>query len=135
MYSPIRMRVLLVDDFEPWRKEVRSMLQHQSSLQVIGEAENGREAIERTKRLEPDLVLLDLRLGDLNGLQVAEQISRACPNSKILLVTQYEDRQLANEGNVHGYILKSDCYTDLVIAINSVLGGERYISKKLSRLS
>jgi DNA-binding NarL/FixJ family response regulator len=112
MTPPFPIRILLVDDFEPWRKKLRSMLQDRANLQIVGEARTGREGIEETERLRPDLVLLDLALPDLNGIQVAERIHRIFPESKILVVTLNEDADLANEvvlrNEVRGYLLKSD---------------------------
>jgi DNA-binding NarL/FixJ family response regulator len=103
----------------------------------VGEARTGREGIEETERLRPDLVLLDLALPDLNGIQVAERIHRIFPESKILVVTLNEDADLANEvvlrNEVRGYLLKSDVQEELLSAIADVIGGKQFISKRLRR--
>jgi two-component system, NarL family, response regulator NreC len=113
------------------------MLQGRPNHQVVGEAQNGREAIEKAKQLSPDLVLLDIELPDLNGIQVAKHIQEVSPKSKILLVTMNEDAHLAKEivqrDGVHGYLLKSDVQWDLWSAITDVLGGKRFVSKRLTR--
>jgi PAS domain S-box-containing protein len=128
------LSILLVDDFQPWREELRPILERESPLQIVGEATSGREAIEKAKELRPDIVLLDLGLPDLNGVQVARRINEDCPGSKIIVVSSHDDADLANQiadGVVQGYLLKSECRTELAFAISSVVAGERHISKRL----
>jgi len=127
-------RVLLVDDFQPWREELRPIIERERLLNIVGEAANGREAIEKANELRPDLVLLDLALPDVSGVQVARSIVEECPSCKIIVVSSHNDAGLAKEITsevVQGYLLKSECQAELAFAISSVLAGERYLSKNL----
>jgi len=127
--------ILLVDDFALWRQKLTSLLQGQASLQIVGEAESGRDAIEKAQLLQPDLILLDIGLPDMSGVRVAERIYQLSPKSKIIFVTQHDDAELANlvtVNGVHGYLLKQ--YIDrkeLLSAITAVLCGKRCICKQL----
>ena len=137
--APLRLakttrRVLLVDDFQPWREELRPIIERERLLNIVGEAANGREAIEKANELRPDLVLLDLALPDVSGVQVARSIVEECPSCKIIVVSSHNDAGLAKEITsevVQGYLLKSECQAELAFAISSVLAGERYLSKNL----
>ena len=130
--------ILLVDDFALWRQKLNSLLQGQASLQIVGEAENGQEAIEKAQLLQPDLILLDVGLPDMSGLRVAERIHQVSPNSKIIFVTLHDDAELADAvtvNGVHGYLLKQYIdRTELLSAITAVLCGKRYLCKQLRRL-
>src|SRR5512133_1048766 len=103
--------ILVVDDYAPWRSMLRSKMEADSGFQVIGEAGNGCEAIEKAARLHPDVVLLDIGMPLLNGLEAAPRIRRACPDSKIIFITQEQDndiRTAALATGAQGYLLKSN---------------------------
>ncbi|MDT8069115.1 MAG: response regulator transcription factor [Terriglobia bacterium] len=128
------IRILVVDDVEEWRKEIRCLLNPESSLCVVGEAGTGLVAIEETARLKPDLVLLDIGLPDLNGVQVAHRIREVAPDSKIIFVTLNDDADSANrlvQDGAHGYVLKANLQSELLIAIAQVIAGGRFISPQL----
>lgn len=130
------IRVLVVDDFEPWRRSVCSMLQKQTELQVIGEVSDGLEAVQKAEELRPDLVLLDIGLPTLNGLEAARRIHRTVPSAKILFVTQNDDPEVARTALINGargYILKMDANSGLLPAIEAVIRGEEFISRSLGR--
>lgn len=137
MTPDVPIPILLVDDFALWRQKLNSLLQGQASLQIVDEAENGREAIEKAQLLKPDLILLDIGLPDMSGLQVAERIHRVSPNSKMIFVTLHDDADIVNAvtvNGVHGYLLKQYVdTTELLSAITAVLCGKRFISKQLRR--
>ena len=117
--------ILVVDDYAPWRSMMRSELKANSGFQVIAEAGNGCEAIEKAAQLDPDVVLLDIGMPLLNGLEAAPRIRRASPNSKIIFITQEQDndiRTAALATGAEGYLLKSNAADELASAIYAALG-------------
>jgi DNA-binding NarL/FixJ family response regulator len=127
--------VLVVDDYQRWRGYVFSTLQKHSELQVIGEASDGPEAIEKAKALQPDLILLDIGLPTLNGIEAARRIREVSPASKILFVSENRSTDIAEEAlntGAGGYVVKSDAQSDLLPAIKAVLEGKRFISARLA---
>jgi DNA-binding NarL/FixJ family response regulator len=108
--SPIR--VLVVEDCEPWRRHFSRALQKQPELQVIGEVSDGLEAVQKAQELQPDLVLLDIGLPSLNGLEVARRIRKVSAASRILFVSENRSADIAEEAlstGASGYVVKSDC--------------------------
>lgn len=91
-------KVLIVDDYEPFRRIVNSLLQPRDDLQVIGEASDGLEAVQKAKELGPDLIVLDIRLPKLNGIQAAKRLRDLVPNAKILFLTEESDSEVLQEG-------------------------------------
>jgi DNA-binding NarL/FixJ family response regulator len=129
------IRVLLVENFEPFRRHVVSMLQSRPDLEVVGEAWDGLEAVQMAQEVKPDLVLLDIGLPGLNGMEVARQISRLCAESKILFVSQETSSDIVHSAlaiGAKGYVVKTHAGTELLIAINAVLRGERFVSSGLT---
>jgi len=129
------VRILVVDDFDPFRRFVRSTLQAGSGLHVIGEASDGLEAVQRAEELQPDLIVLDIGLPKLNGLEVARQVSSLWPRSKILFVSQENSGDVVRGAlatGAKGYVLKIDAGRELLIAVNTVLRGEQFVSSGLS---
>ena len=120
--SPIR--VLLVEDYEPWRRYLSSMVREQPGLQVIGEVSDGLEAVHKAAALQPDLILLDIGLPSVNGIEAARQIRRLAPASKILFVSENRSVDIAEEAlrtGAGGYVLKADAAGDLLPAVKAVL--------------
>jgi DNA-binding NarL/FixJ family response regulator len=130
----LSIRVLLVDDFENWRRQVRSLLQAQPAWQVIAEASDGSEAVQRAEDLKPDLVLLDIGLPKLNGIEAARRIRQCSPDSKIIFLSQNRDldvfRAALGTGAL-GYVLKMDAGRELLLAVDAVLRGRHFISSSL----
>ena len=129
------IRVLAVDDFEPFRVWVRSTLEQLPALQVIGEAWDGMEAVQKAAALLPDLILLDIGLPTLNGIEAARRIRRLSPASQILFVTQNISADLAEEAlrlGAAGYVVKSDAASDLLPAVEAVLAGRQFVSARLA---
>jgi len=125
-------RILVVDDYEPWRRFVSSTLQEYPSVRVVGEATDGLEAIQRAAELNPYLALLDIHLPKLDGIKVADRLSHASPGTKILFTSQSNDPDLisaALSNGACGYVLKADAATDLLPAIEAALRGERFVSR------
>lgn len=122
------MRILVVDDNPAVRNYLRALLEQQGSWQVCDEARTGGEALQRLKKAPPDLILLDFQMPDLNGLEVARQISRLCPQIPILMVTIHLSKQLAEEARkvgIRGTCAKSDVGS-IVEAVEALLHQETY---------
>ena len=123
-------RTLILDDVEDFRRFLCSTLEERTECQVVGEASDGLQAVQRAEELQPDLILLDLGLPTLNGIQAARRIRVLSPNSKILFFTQNCSREIAQGAlrtGANGYLLKSDA-ADLVSAVETVLRGEQFLS-------
>lgn len=128
------LRVLVVDDFERWRQVVRTTLQANLGLQIFEEAGDGLEAVQKARDLQPDLVVLDVGLPTLNGIEAARQIRNVSPASLILFFTQARSVEIAQEAltiGASGYIIKSDGTGELLNGIRTVLEGKRYVSASL----
>lgn len=129
------LRVLLVDDYEPWRVFVASMLQNQTELGIVGEATDGLEAVQIAQQAQPDLILLDIGLPKLNGLEAAQRIRKASPQSKIVIVSENRSRDIAEaafRNGAGGYVVKSSAARELLPAIAAVLQGKQFISAHLA---
>jgi len=124
------VRVLVVDDYQPWLRFMRSMLHGAWELQVIAEASDGREAVQKAVQLQPDLILLDIGLPTLNGIEAARQIREHNPNAKILFVSEQRCEDVISEAlsTGSGYIIKSCAPRELLPAIKTVLEGGRLVS-------
>ena len=121
-------RILVADNFEPWRRFVSSTLQRQAGLQVVGETDAGLEAIQKASELKADLIVLDILFPNLNRLEVAKRINEVLPKAKILLATQNSDPDVAKaalSNGVHGYLLKADAGSELLRSIEAIVRGER----------
>jgi len=128
---PSSIRVLVVDDYEPFRRVVCSRLESRPDLEVIGEASDGLEAVEKAQALKPDLILLDIGLPSLNGIEAAQRISRLLPTATILFVSQISDADVVQEAlssGAIGYVWKQDAGTDLLPGVESALQGKRFVS-------
>lgn len=116
------LRILVVDDFAEWRVRVRSMLQARPEWQVIGEACDGLEAVQQTTELRPDVVLLDIGMPFLNGIDAAKRIRRDSPSSRIIFVTQEDDAEIRTEAlatGAKGYLLKANAMNELLSAVEA----------------
>lgn len=129
------IRVLVVDDYEPWRHFVSTALRTKSELQVVGEASDGLEAVHRAQKLQPDLILLDIGLPTLSGIEAARRIRKLSPKSKILFLSENRSWDIAKEAlrsGGSGYVVKSDAGTDLLRAVEAVLKDKQFISASLA---
>src|ERR1700723_3928185 len=119
------LKVLIADDHEIVRQGMRSMLEAQRECQVVGEAADGRQAVSMTKELNPDVVILDIGMPSLNGLEATRQILKMRPQTKVLILTMHESDSIIREvldAGARGYILKTDAGGVLVPAIDSRAG-------------
>lgn len=127
------IRTLVVDDLEEMRHFVGSKLAETTQCQVVGEASDGFQAVKEAERLQPDLILLDIGLPTLNGIQAARRIRELSPNSKIMFFTQNCSSEIAQGAlrtGANGYLLKSDAL-DLPCAIETILRGEQFVSSRV----
>jgi DNA-binding NarL/FixJ family response regulator len=128
-------RVLVVDDFEPFRSFVLSVFSETSEFEVIGEASDGMEAVQKAEELLPELILLDIGLPTLNGIEAARQIRKLAPNSKILFLSQESSADVVREAlsfGAMGYVVKADAGNELQSAVETVRQGGRFLSSALS---
>src|ERR1051325_1397992 len=132
------VRILIADDHDVVREGIRTILEEQPGWVVCSEATTGREAVLKALLSPPDVVILDVGMPEMNGLEAARQIHRAVPTAKILALTVHEVEQLAQEfveAGASGYLLKADTGRMLVDAVNTLLHGGRYFSGRLQRLA
>jgi two-component system response regulator NreC len=130
------IRIVLADDHVLVRQGLRSLLER-ANFQVIAEASDGQEAVCLAEAHRPDIVLLDISMPTLNGIEAVRQVGRSCPRTKSILLTQHEEDQYVHEAleaGVKGYVLKNQAASDLVHAIQQVSRGEIYLSPGISRV-
>jgi DNA-binding NarL/FixJ family response regulator len=127
--------IVLADDHRIVRQGLRALLTAEDNFKVIGEADDGREALELVKRLSPDVLVLDLMMPGLNGLEVARQLHKQSPKVRIIVLSMYDDEGFVLEALANGvsaYVLKDSNSSDLVQAVREVTAGRRYLSPPLS---
>jgi DNA-binding NarL/FixJ family response regulator len=131
------VRLLIADDHEVVRHGVRAVLERQSGWAVCGEARTGREAVAKAVDLQPDVVILDISMPELNGLEATRQIRRLVP-AKILVLTVHEADQVVTEvldAGAHGYVLKADAGRTLVAAVRALLAGQEFFTERVHPLA
>ena len=129
------IRVLVVDDYKAWRSFFSTALQKKPELQIIGQVSDGLDAVQQAQELQPDLILLDIGLPTLNGIEAARQIRNVSRASKILFVSETRSPDIAEEAlstGAGGYVIKSDAGSELLPAVKAVLEGKRFISASLA---
>lgn len=132
----LRIRALVVDDFEPFRRVITEILQTKLNVLVVGEASDGWQAVRQARILQPDLIVLDIGLPKLNGIEAARRIRDMAPQSKILFVSQESSRDFVDEAfrlGAWGYIHKSALRRELFDALTALLQGERFIGSMFTR--
>jgi DNA-binding NarL/FixJ family response regulator len=130
-------RILLADDHEVVRAGLRALLEEQSGWEVVAEAADGREAVEKASKLKPDVVVIDIAMPSLNGLEAVRQIVKAVPNTKVLVLTMYDSDPLIQQvlqAGARGYLLKSDAGRDLVSAIDALRRNKTFFTPKVSQM-
>jgi len=131
------LRVLVVEDYEPFRRFISSTLQTRPDLQIVGEMSDGLEAVLQVQQLRPELILLDVGLPTLNGIEAARRIRALSPNSKILFVTQESSAEVVQEAfrvGALGYVVKTQAGVDLLAAVESVCQSRRFVSQGVAEL-
>jgi DNA-binding NarL/FixJ family response regulator len=132
-----KLRILIADDHELVRRGIRGLLGAQNGWIIASEVKNGREAVEKAGKLKPDVIILDIGMPNLEGLEAARQIRKVAPNSEILVLTMHESNQMVRrvlEAGARGYVLKSDLASHLVKAVKAVSKGRIYLTPKVSEI-
>jgi len=129
------IQILLADDNEFVRRAIRSVLQMEPDFKIICEVANGVEAIEGSAKLQPAVVLLDVSMPGIGGLEAARQILKAAPNTEIVLLTEHAVAEMAHTAlsiGIRGYVIKSDAAKDLAVAIRTVIQKKQYVSSGIA---
>jgi DNA-binding NarL/FixJ family response regulator len=129
--STKKLRILVADDHELVRRGMRGLLRARRDWKVVGEAANGREAVEKATKLKPDVAILDISMPDLDGLQATRQIREASPGTSVVVLTMHESDQMVRrvlEAGALGYVLKSDLAAHLVKAVKNVSASRLFLT-------
>jgi DNA-binding NarL/FixJ family response regulator len=133
--NPKKYRVLLVDDHTLVREGLKAMLERKENLQVVAEAEDGRSAVKLAAELRPDIVIMDVGLPDLNGIEATRQIRDQNPQIKVLALSMHADRHFIVEmlrAGASAYILKHGAFNELDLALNAAMAGQTFLSPKVA---
>jgi DNA-binding NarL/FixJ family response regulator len=132
-----KLRILVADDHGLVRRGARALLQARHGWRVVGEAANGREAVEKAIKLKPDVAIVDISMPELDGVEVARQIREEVPITKVLVLTMHESDHMvrrALDAGARGYLLKSDLTDSLLKAVKAVSEGKRFLTPKVSEI-
>ena len=135
--APRPVRILLADDHDLMRRGLRALLESHPGWEICGEAANGREAVSLTEELNPDIIILDITMPELNGVDAARRILKTSPNTEILLLSVHYSDQLIREileAGIRGYIVKSDSDRDLVIAVEALANHRPFFTPRATEL-
>jgi DNA-binding NarL/FixJ family response regulator len=136
MTLPPAIRVALVDDHSLVRDGIRALLSVMPRLEVVGEAENGAQAIDMVGRCQPDLLLMDIGLKDMNGLELTRQLGKQYPGLKILILSMYDNHEYISESvraGASGYVLKNSPSKEIIAAIEAIISGGTFYSAEIAR--
>jgi DNA-binding NarL/FixJ family response regulator len=131
------IRIILAEDHSLVRAGLKALLERAGDIQVVGEASNGQEAIDRLQELKPDVLVMDIMMPRLNGIQAAEHIRDLKIQVHILIISMYTDKGLVHQAlqsGVKGYVLKTSVSEELLLAIRTVARGETYLSSEISSI-
>lgn len=131
-----KIRLLVADDHKIFRQGIKKLLEEEADLQVVGEAADGREAVKKATELKPDLVLMDIAMANLNGLEATKQIKKVLPETKIIMVTMHKNEEYilqSFQAGASGYILKEGAVEELVHAIRSIHQDKSFLSPTISK--
>ena len=131
-----KIKILLVEDHTIVRQGLRSLLEQNSGMEVIGEAENGKEAVHKAENLKPDIVLMDVSMPLLNGIEATRQIKKHWPEIKVLILTMHTTEEYIFQilrAGASGYIVKKAAHQELITAIHAVNKGNKFLSPSISK--
>ncbi len=129
------IKIILADDHNVLREGLKSLLNQQQDFEVIGEADNGRDAVRLAKKLEPDIVILDIGMPNMNGIQATQHIVAEVPDTKVLALSMHSDHQFVVkmlQAGASGYMLKDCAYEELISAVRDINAGKFYLSKDVT---
>jgi len=129
------IKILLADDHKITRAGLKALLENQKNMTVVGEAENGRLAVRLAGELKPDVVVMDINMPELNGIEATRQIVAELPGTKIIALSMYSDKRYVVgmlKAGVSGYLLKNCAFDELVAAISAVMNNQNYMSQKIA---
>jgi two-component system NarL family response regulator len=132
----MRTRILLVDDHELMREGLRSILEHEANVEIVGEASSGREAVALSRTLEPEVVVMDVGMSDLNGIDATRQIRREFPEIQVIALSSHSDSRYVSailEAGACGYLLKANAYADLRKALQAAKQGKNYLCAEVTK--
>ncbi|MDQ2714203.1 MAG: response regulator transcription factor [Chloroflexota bacterium] len=127
----MKIRILLADDHTILRAGLKMMLNAQPDMEVVGEAHDGRQAIQEAQRLQPDIVLMDITMPSINGIEATRQLKKLLPDARVLILTMHENDEYifqALRAGASGYLLKEAADTDLIYALHIIQSGQFYLS-------
>jgi DNA-binding NarL/FixJ family response regulator len=130
-----KVRIVIAEDHTILREGLRSLLSSNPSFEIVGEAEDGREAIKCVEKFKPDLILTDLSMPRMNGMEAIKEIKRESPTTKVLVLTVHRAEEYifaTFRAGADGYLLKDSTHAELVMAVKKVLSGKHYISPEIS---
>lgn len=133
--NPKKISILLADDHSVVRQGFRRILESQADMEIVGEAANGREAIERATKLLPDVVVMDVAMPELNGIEATRRLMEASPRTRVLALSMHKDAVYVREilrAGARGYLLKDAIDADLLAAVRAVARGEGYLSPAIA---
>lgn len=131
------IKVFLADDHTVVRDGLRSILEVQTDITVIGDAADGRQAVQLVKKLKPDVVVMDIAMPELNGIEATKKIRQDCPATQVVILSMYgttEHIYQALRANAYGYLLKESAGAEVVLAVRAVYAGRRYLCEKIDEL-
>jgi len=133
----VNANILIADDHAVVRKGLRALIEGRPEWKICGEACNGRQAIRMAREINPDLIILDISMPDLNGLEATVEIAKCCPNTRILMLTMHYSEEFVErslKAGARGYLLKSDAEQDLLEAVESLLQDKTFLTSPASEL-
>ena len=135
MQLTAQIRILVVDDFEPYRCSICSIIRQRPDLTILAEVQDGLEAVRQAEILQPDVILLDIGLPLLNGIEAARQIRKVAPTARIIFLTQESSAEVVHEAldlGAWGYVIKAQAGTDLLAAVEAIVQGGTFVSAGLN---
>lgn len=134
-HNEMKIKVLIADDHQLFREGLANLLFSASDIEVIAQAENGKDAIEKAKHFKPDVALLDIAMPKMNGIEATRELKKVLPNLKIVAVSMHSDKQYVKgilEAGADGYLLKNCTYRQLTDAIKTVHSGKKFLSEDIT---
>ncbi|HPF50734.1 MAG TPA: response regulator transcription factor [Draconibacterium sp.] len=133
----MKIRIVVADDHQLFREGLVNLLENDDAIEVIGEAKNGNEAIEKVYELKPDILLTDIAMPEMNGMEATRQLKKKHPELKIVALSMHSDKQFVKgmlEAGTDAYLLKNCTHQQLLEAVHSVYNGKKYLSEDITEL-